>query len=264
MAHGTLTREGSYICRVPSELPPGPASHADSRLMPTTARRHFDDDFARATDLLVHARACAEEPLRTDLARCAVAFGVGALDAYLCDAFVDALARKMKQCRRDDEALPPGYAKLSIPAGPLLASYEARPNWGLRMAARAMMEKDNLLQLGRLKDLVNPVLPAGAKLWTDVAPAFIALDRKRLAGISASDYAALSTTKKVVAKRKAAAAVLRRIGVIVQRRHDIVHNCDRPKNAPQLLKIGSARNMLTDVGAFVDVTDKHIDANWVV
>jgi hypothetical protein len=54
------------------------------------------------------------------------------------------------------------------------------------------------------------------------------------------------------------------IGVIVQRRHDIVHNCDRPRNAPQPLKVGSARNMLTDVGAFVEVTDTHIDANWVV
>jgi hypothetical protein len=232
--------------------------------MPTTARRHFDDDFARATELLAQAQTCEEEPLKTDLARCAIAFGVGALDAYLCDAFLDALARKMKQCRRDDTALPAGYAKLLIPAGPLLSSYEARPNWGLRMAARAMMEKDNMLQLGRIKDLINPVLPDGQKLWIDVAPSFIALDRKRLAGISTSEYAALSTREKVSARRKAAAAVLRRVGVVVQRRHDIVHNCDRPKNAPQALKIGSARNMLTDVGSFVAVTDKHIDANWVL
>ena len=84
---------------------------------------------------------------------------MGALDAYLCDAFADSLARAMKQCRRDGKALPAGYAKLAIPAGPLLSSYKVRPNWGLRMAARAMMEKDNMLQLGRLKDLLNPVLP---------------------------------------------------------------------------------------------------------
>lgn len=227
--------------------------------MPTTAKRHFDDDFARARAIEQQAAACTNEPLRSDLARSAVAFGVGALDAYLCDAFVDSLARAMKQCRQNSDPLPTGYAKLSIPAGPLLSSYEARPNWGLRMAARAMMEKDNMLQLGRVKDLINPVLPAGRKLWMDLAPSYISLNRKRLAGMTAADYGALVGQQKVDARKKAAAAVLRRLGAIVQRRHDIVHNCDRPKNTPQELKVGSARNMLTDIESFVDILDAHID-----
>src|SRR4051794_16471217 len=109
--------------------------------MPSTAKRHFDDDFGRARRLCEEATTTSEEPLQFDLARCAVAFGVGALDAYLCDAFVDSLARTMKLCRRDERSLPSGYAKLAMPAGPLLSSYKSRPNWGLRMAARALMEK---------------------------------------------------------------------------------------------------------------------------
>jgi hypothetical protein len=231
--------------------------------VPSTARAHFDDDFGRAGDLLAEAEETEAEPLRSDLARAAVAFGVGALDAYLCDLFVDSLARTMKSCRRARQSLPSGYAKLAIPAGPLLSSYKARPNWGLRMAARAMMEKDNMLQLGRLKELLNPALPPGNKLWFDLAPRYIAIDRKRLTGISVAEYAALGGDDKAEARRKAASHTLLRVGSIVQRRHDIVHNCDRPKSAPQPLKVGSARNMLTDVGDLVSVLDAHIETHRV-
>lgn len=201
------------------------------------------------------------EPLRSDLARSAVSFGVGALDAYLCDAFVDSLARAMKVCRNTGRALPSGYAKLLIPAGPLLASYMARPNWGLRMSARVMMEKDNMLQLHRIRDLFNPVLPAGQKFGQDTALLFIAVDRKRLCGINVAEYGALSAAQQAAARRKAASDVLKRIGTIVQRRHDIVHNCDRPKSTPKPLKPGSAKNMLTDIGDFVDVIDAHLEAH---
>ena len=120
-----------------------------------------------------------------------------------------------------------------------------------------MMEKDNMLQLGRVKDLLNPDLAPSHKLWPDLAPRYIALNRKRLTGISVADYAALNGKNKEDSRKRAAAAVLRRIGSIVQRRHDIVHNCDRPKNAPQVLKIGTAKNMLLDVGSFVTILDEH-------
>jgi hypothetical protein len=229
--------------------------------VPSTARRHFDDDFARARVLLDEADARTSEPLRSDLARWAVAFGVGALDAYLSDAFVDSLARAMKTCRRNDCALPAGYAKLAIPAGPLLSSYQARPNWGLRMAARAMMEKDNLLQLGRVKDLLNPDLTPGHKLWADLAPQYIALNRKRLCGVTVAEYAGYDGQRKQAARTTAAAAVLRRMGAIVQRRHDIVHNCNRPKNTPQVLKVGTAKNMLVDIRSFVTILDDHRSAH---
>jgi hypothetical protein len=62
--------------------------------VPATARSHFDDDIARAWALhqLAVSTDGADGPLATDVARTAVAFGVGALDAYLSDAFTDTLA----------------------------------------------------------------------------------------------------------------------------------------------------------------------------
>jgi hypothetical protein len=118
--------------------------------MPHTARRHFDDDIMRAWAMHDLARETVAEdiPLADDVGRVSVAFGVGALDAYLCDAFVDTLARCLKSCRRNGHAPPTGYQHLELPIGPLMTDYPIRSNWGLRMAARTLMEKDNLLQLG--------------------------------------------------------------------------------------------------------------------
>lgn len=231
--------------------------------MPATARSHFDDDIARAWGMhaLAVTSASTDVPLGTDVARTAVAFGVGALDAYLCDAFTDSLARCLKHCRRNGSQVPSGYARLALPLGPLLADYPVRSNWGLRMAARALMERGNLLQLSRLKELLNPALPAGHRLWTDMVDDYIALDRKRLTGIRRAPYGALTGAAKSKAPAKASAAVMRRMGEIVQRRHDIVHNCDRPKTAKQPLTLSKAAKMITDIQDFVTILDDHLDAH---
>lgn len=231
--------------------------------MPATPRSHFDDDISRAWAL--HANAVSTEatdtPLALDLGRVAVAFDVGALDAYLCDAFTDTLARCLKSCRRNGHAPPPGYSKLELPIGPLMTDYAVRHNWGLRMAARALMERDNLLQLGRLNKLLNPALPPGRKLWNDLAQEFVDLERKRLTGIRKSAYASLTGQAKAEGPKKVSAAVLERMGEVVQRRHDVVHNCDRPKTAKQRMSLPKARKMLVDVEDFVTILDDHLDAH---
>lgn len=231
--------------------------------MPATPRSHFNDDISRARALHAHAVATepAEPPLALDIGRVAVAFGVGALDAYLCDAFTDTLARCLKSCRQNGHAPPSGYSRLELPIGPLMTDYAVRHNWGLRMAARALMERDNLLRLSRLRELLNPALPTGRKLWNDVAQEFVDLDRKRLAGIRKADYAALTGQAKADGPRKVSAAVLERMGEIVQRRHDVVHNCDRPKTAKQRVSLPKARKMLLDVEDFVAILDDHLDAH---
>lgn len=230
--------------------------------MPTTPRTHFDDDISRAWALHTHAVATegVDTPLALDIGRVALAFGVGALDAYLCDAFTDTLARCLKSCRQHAHAPPSGYAKLELPVGPLMTDYAVRHNWGLRMAARALMEKDNLLRLSRLKQLLNPALPPGHKLWDDLAQDFVDLDRKRLTGIRKSAYAALAGPAKVEGPKKVSTAVLERMGEIVQRRHDVVHNCDRPKTAKQRITLPKAGKMLADVEGFVKILDDHLDA----
>jgi hypothetical protein len=231
--------------------------------MPTTAKKHFDEDFARSRKFLGHATAlqATDADGAADQARAAVVFAVGALDAYLCDAYVDTLARTLKACRRDKKALPSGYAKESLPAGPLFAAhYTSRHDWALRMAARKHMEKDNLLQVSRVRDLLNPALPAGKKLWVEIIDKYAALGRKRLTRHTATDLAALTGKPLAEAKKEAASALLQRVGAIVQRRHDIAHNCDRPKYKPQSLTAAQAKKMLDDVESFVDVLDAHLDA----
>ncbi len=200
-----------------------------------------------------------DTPLADDIGRVSVAFGVGALDAYLCDAFVDTLARCLKSCRHNGHGPPAGYERLELPIGPLMADYPVRSNWSLRMAARALMEKGNLLQLGRLKELFNPALPTGQKLWLDLAPQFVALNRKRLSGFRRDEYSALTGHDKSMGPKRVSTSVLKRVGEIVQRRHDIVHNCDRPRSAKQRLSLGQAKGMLIDVHDFIKIFDAHLD-----
>jgi len=212
-----------------------------------------------------HATAIfpTDDALATDLGRTAVAFGVGALDAYRCDAFVDSLARCLRSCRLNSHAPPTGYGELELPIGPLMTDYAARNDWGLRMAAGALMERDNLLQFGRLKDLPNSSLPPGPKLWQDLVDDFVALDRRRRAGFRRAEYAALTGGARADGRKRVSAAALSRMGEIVQRRHDVVHDCDRPKTAKQPLTPAQAGKVLTDVRDFATILDDHLQAHRI-
>jgi hypothetical protein len=227
--------------------------------MPYTARKHFDEDIARAFALHGEsAAATGRGDIAVDLARSAIVMAVGSLDAYLCDVFIDLLARTLKHARDQNIAVP-AYGNVAMPVGSLLGGYETRANWGLRMSARTLMEKDNMLRVSRIKDAVNPGLATGHKLWDDVIAEYIALDRKRLTGIRSWEYNSLSGDRKAKAQKTAGKRLLKRIGDIIQRRHDIVHNCDRPRSAPQRLTTPGAKSMVTDVQSFVMILDKHID-----
>jgi hypothetical protein len=65
--------------------------------VPRTALQHFQQDIDRARVIAAHADALphgtpSEQLLRSDLWRSAWMFGVGALDAYFCDAYTDIVA----------------------------------------------------------------------------------------------------------------------------------------------------------------------------
>lgn len=236
--------------------------------MPTTARKHFDEDIKRAEDLLAGAKAlpAASAALAEDQFRGAVVMAVGAMDAYLCDAYVDCLSRALKACKTTPGTkLPSDYAKELLPAGPLMNGvYTKRANWALRVAARRRMDRENMLQVGRVKDMLNPVLPNGQKLWMDVIDKYIALNRKRLTGINQAELAAVPANKRTDAQKKAVAALLRRIGSIVQRRHDIAHNCDRPKVALQIIDEPRTKKMLADIKSFVTILDDHLTTHCTI
>ncbi len=235
--------------------------------MPTTARKHFEDDLSRAYALAAAAvRLETTDPgLARDVGRAGIAFGIGAMDAYLCDAYVDCLARCLKALRRGTlSTLPDGYKREVLPIGPLLAKqYSVRLNWSLRMAARARMERENLLQVSKVRDLFNPVLPTGQKLWHDLALQYAAVGRKRLTKYRLADLRGMTPAARGRATKAIPGALLTRIGSIVQRRHDIVHNVDRPKTSPQNLTLRQVSAMLDDVRDFVRILDDHLHAHRI-
>lgn len=91
--------------------------------MPSTARKHFDEDINRAS--AVHTLACrqpcgraATALLKDDLLRSAWMFGVGALDAYFCDAYADLVARTLQAKNRQHTLkLTPAISKIVLPVG---------------------------------------------------------------------------------------------------------------------------------------------------
>jgi len=204
----------------------------------TTARRHFDEDITRAEAVLAHARSQeqASSPARLigDIRLSAVAMAVGALDAYFCDAYVDCLTSVLHAYVTSQWVgdLPSSYAKKELPAGVVLdASRPHRPLWSLRMAARTVMERDNVLSVTRVPDLFNGNLAGSHKLWLGVIDQLIALGYKRFTGCYPADIEALSGKALGKAKKKAIATFQERIKSTVQYRHDWAHNLGRPRLA---------------------------------
>ena len=187
------------------------------------------------------------------------------MDAYLSDAYVSLLVATLSAFREGSvAALPSGLHKETLPIGPLLARrYPARANWGLRMAARSRMDRENMLQITRVKEMFNPFLPAGEKLWNDLIASYAALGRKRLTLWTAAELAEVHGERLAGRRKESIATLLRRIGGIVQRRHDIVHNCDRPKVAIQAMSLGQGRGMVADVRDFVRILDSHLTTHRI-
>jgi hypothetical protein len=211
----------------------------------------------------------AGEPARLyrDVRLSSVALAVGALDAYLSDAYVDCLTAVLRAYTQGQwvGALPSAYSKQMLPAGEILKSTrQHRPLWRVRMAARKVMEKDNMLSLSRLEDCFNGILPNNQKLWLDFVPVLTAHNLMRLTRHVAADLAALAGDALVRAKKEVAAAVRRRLGSTIQIRHDWIHNCGRPKNAIQELSHGQARARIRDIRLFIEDLDNHLDSHRVV
>lgn len=239
--------------------------------MPTTFRTHFNDDINRAENILALSRVMenAGEPERLykDLRWSSVALAVGALDAYLCDAYVDCLTAVLRAYTQEQwvGALPATYSRQMLPAGEILKSTrQHRPLWRVRMAARKVMEKDNMLSLSRLEDCFNGILPNHKKLWLDFVPVLAAHNLARLTKHVESDLAVLAGDALVQAKKQIAEAVKTRLGTTIQIRHDWIHNCGRPKNAIQDLTHGQAKARIRDIRLFIEDLDNHLDSHRVV
>jgi hypothetical protein len=230
--------------------------------MPDTARRHFDEDIQRSLALHAQAQQLAGR-LGTDVRSGAIAMAVGGMDAYLCDAYVECLTSVLRAYRNGAWTgdLPGFYAKQQLPAGEVLdTSRTQRPQWGIRMAARSVMEKDNMLSIGRVKDHFNPILPGTQKIWVHFLPRLLDHGLRRLTGPrSENDINALQGDAKTAAVNKAIATVKGRLGSIIQVRHDWIHNCGRPKLAITTWTHGEAAARIRDIRIFVDALDDHLE-----
>ena len=190
-------------------------------------------------------------------------FAVGALDAYFCDANTDVVAATANsKSRQSAVALPEWVYDIKLPLRAVLEEYD-NTNWRWRMAARKMMERENVISLSAVQSLFNKFFRKGHKFFRDLLDAWMARpDSKiRLFGVSRADYTVMAEADKHLAR--AGDQLEDRFRAIFQRRHDCIHNCDRPKMSPQPLDKGSTvLKVIQDVEFLVSRCDEHITSEF--
>jgi hypothetical protein len=238
--------------------------------LPVTALQHFREDVARARAIVLHAdplpRATdADRLLRSDLLRSGWMFAVAGLDAYFCDAYTDLIAATANsKSRQPTIALPEWVYDIKLPLRAVLEEYDYA-NWRWRMAARKMMERENVISLSAVQTLFNKFFRKGHKFFHNLLDDWISHpDSKiRLFGVSHADYAAMTDADKHVARGGANEQLEDRFRAIFQRRHDCIHNCDRPRMSPQPLdKGGTVLKVIQDVEFLVNRCDNHITTEF--
>lgn len=218
-----------------------------------TAKQHFDDDVRRARAIWSHAQRRTPE-LRCDLLRSSWMFAVGACDAYFADAYADLIARTLQAKEIEPGVqIPDRLSNLRIPV--IAVIREAQGGWRWRMAARELIEKENVLSLEKVKQLfgqfyqkkAKPITTATLEPWIRHSDAKV-----RVFGISARDYGQLTPAQKPAAKESALEKLNGRFELIFQRRHDCIHNCDRPKLSPQTITCEQTEKTIEDVSFLVE------------
>ena len=238
--------------------------------MPATALQHFQEDIARARAIVTHAdplphAADADQLLRSDLLRSAWMFAVGALDAYFCDAYTDVIAAMASsKSRQPAIALPEWAYDIKFPLRAVIEEYD-NTNWRWRMAARKMMERENVISLAAIQTLFNKFFRTGHSFFRDLLDAWMSRpDAKiRLFGVSRAGYVAMTDLDKHTAREAAIDQFEERFRTVFQRRHDCIHNCDRPRVSPQPLdKGGTVLKVIQDVDFLVNRCDEHINTEF--
>lgn len=217
--------------------------------MLATHLQHFTDDITRARALLAHAGTQQVGRLHDDIVRSAWMFAVGAVDAYFSDAYASLVAKTL-QAKEIEPAtnIPDRLMNLKIPAVAVLT--QAQGGWRWRMAARALIEDENVLSLSKIQQLFNQFFRKNHKLLnTDTIESWILHrdSKPRFFGITKTAYRALSPQQKGTAKKVALDHFDEHFEHIFQRRHDCIHNCDRPKAAIQPIKATATDKVIFDL-----------------
>jgi hypothetical protein len=193
-------------------------------------------------------------------------FAVGALDAYFCDAYTDVVAATLTaKSRHPALVLPEFFNDIRIPIRAILQPYATNVNWRWRMAARKMMERENVLSLPAIQTLFNKFFRPGQKFFRDLLPNWITHPEadRRLFGVTGARFAALPANARGPALGEAQAQFEDRFRRIFQRRHDCIHNCDRPRVKPQPLHLPElVEGAIADVVFLVRRCDEHINREF--
>jgi len=190
--------------------------------------------------------------------------GVGASDAFFCDAYADLISRTFRaKASQPDGQIQDKLNNLKVPVVTVL---DCSNSWRWRMAAREMIEKENVLSIQRIKDLLNIFCRDRHKLLTrETVEKWIlhADTMQRHFGISRHGYQQTPTPDKATAKKNALEKFGRRMQSVFQRRHDCIHNCDRPKLAIKAISANATQKALEDVSFLVNrCTTEHMRGEY--
>lgn len=233
--------------------------------MPSTALSHFNQDINRSRNLKNHADSLSTSILQDDIFRASWMIAIGALDAYFCDAFADILSKMLIAKSLDNKVqLNPRVKSLKLPINSIINAQNTTSNWKWRNAARDLIEKDHVLSIDKIKELFNHIMNENNKILTKPMMEDWLINKSakhRLMGISPTAYKKLSSSDKEKKRKSMLEKLSNRYTSLIQRRHDLIHNCDRPKTS--LTKISSADvvKVIEDIEFLVTTLDSHIDKN---
>ncbi|WP_298854149.1 hypothetical protein [uncultured Aquimonas sp.] len=217
--------------------------------MLATAIAHFNADIDRAKSLRLHAITLPAGVLQSDILRAAWMMAVGACDAYFSDAYADFVSRAIRAKELQPAvSIPDRLNNLKLPVTALLRP--ANGGWRWRMAARELIESENVLSLEKIRSLFNHFCRPTHKLinkstlghWITHPTA-----KKRMFGVSSAEYSAATSSQQNKLREDAMEHFEGHYGEIFQRRHDCIHNCDRPKQALQPIGGSEVLKRIEDV-----------------
>jgi len=180
-------------------------------------------------------------------------FGVGALDAFFCDAYADLLAKTLQAKEREPAVdLPRRVLNVKIPVAATIRD-GASQGWKWRMAARGLIEDETVLSLKEVRGLFNQFCGEGHKLSESdtIADWMQHSDSKaRIFGVTPDAFRRLGGDARNSAIEAGRKRLEARFEMIIQRRHDCIHNCDRPRIAIDRTQIDNfdyLRKVLSDI-----------------
>lgn len=233
-----------------------------------TPYAHFSQDIARAETIRHHANPLVASELRDDLMRAAWMMGVGALDAYFCDAYADLIARTLQAKQiQGSVQIPDKLGNLKVPVLAVIRP-STNENWRWRMTARELIEHHTVLSSDKIRQLFNQFFDDPDKLFGDTSfdDWLLHFDHKqRLFGISRATYRGSQGDARHVARKAAKKVFEKRYERIFKRRHDCIHNCDRPKIALDTSVVMSAvaiEKILYDIRFLVDRCHESLIAGY--